>query len=307
MDKIKAMQTFVRIVEANSFSKAAETLGLPRAALTATMQKLEAHLGTQLLQRTTRRLSLTPDGAEYFRDCLAILGAVEASELAFIGPEANKPRGTLRVNLPGTVGRNLVVPHIGQFHAQFPDVQLHLGLTDHLVDLTQEGVDCALRVGELQDSAMIGKRVGSMRFVTCASPAYLARHGTPQSIAELALHSGIMHFSGKGGRAFDWDFMHGGQVLRVQMKGPVAVSDADGNVSCALQGLGLAQVALYQVREHLASGALVTVLAACPPTPMPMSLLTPQGRLAVPRVRAFANWITELLAQNADVRIDTES
>lgn len=303
MDKIKAMQAFVRIVEANSFSKAAETLGLPRAALTATMQKLEAHLGTQLLQRTTRRLSLTPDGAAYFRDCIAILGAVEASELAFIGPDANKPRGPLRINLPGTVGRQLVLPHIGQFHAQYPEVQLHLSLTDSLVDLTQEGIDCALRVGELQDSAMIGKRIGSMRFVTCAAPSYLTRHGTPRTIADLATHSGIMHFSGRSGRAFDWDFMHEGDVLRVQMKGPLAVSDADGNVTCALQGLGLAQAALYQVREHLGSGALVTVLADYPPTPMAMSLLTPQGRLAVPKVRAFANWVAELLSQNPDVQL----
>jgi len=303
MDKIKAMQTFVRIVEANSFSKAAETLGLPRAALTATMQKLEAYLGTQLLQRTTRRLSLTPDGADYFRDCIAILGAVEASELAFVGPEANKPRGLLRINLPGTVGRQLVLPHIGQFHAQYPDVQLHLGLTDSLVDLTQEGIDCALRVGELQDSAMIGKRIGSMRFVTCAAPSYLAQRGTPRTIADLATHSGIMHFSGRSGRAFDWDFMHEGEVLRVQMKGPLAVNDADGNVTCALQGLGLAQAALYQVREHLDSGALVAVLADYPPTPMAMSLLTPQGRLAVAKVRAFANWVAELLAQNPDVQL----
>lgn len=303
MDKIKAMQTFVRIVEANSFSRAAETLGLPRAALTATLQKLEAYLGTQLLQRTTRRLSLTPDGAAYFRDCLAILGAVEASELAFVGPEASKPRGPLRINLPGTVGRQLVLPHIGQFHVQYPDVQLHVGLTDSLVDLTGEGIDCALRVGELQDSAMIGKRIGSMRFVTCAAPAYLARRGTPHTIADLAAHSGIMHFSGRSGRAFDWDFLHEGEVLRVQMKGPLAVSDADANVTCALQGLGLAQAALYQVRDHLDSGALVAVLADYPPTPMSMSLLTPQGRLAVPKVRAFANWVTELLAQNPDVQL----
>ena len=303
MDKIKAMQTFVRIVEANSFSKAAETLGLPRAALTATLQKLEAHLGTQLLQRTTRRLSLTPDGADYFRDCIAILGAVEASELAFLGPEASKPRGTLRLNLPGTVGRELILPQIGQFHALYPEVQLHLSLTDSLVDLTQEGIDCALRVGELQDSAMVGKRIGSMRFVTCAAPAYLARRGTPRTIADLATHSGVMHFSARSGRAFDWDFVHEGEVLRVQMKGPLAVSDADANVTCALQGLGLAQAALYQVRGHLDSGALVAVLADYPPTPMAMSLLAPQGRLAVPKVRAFANWVAELLAQNPDVQL----
>jgi LysR family transcriptional regulator for bpeEF and oprC len=302
MDKIKAMQTFVRIVEANSFSKAAETLNLPRAALTATLQKLEAYLGTQLLQRTTRRLSLTPEGAEYFRHCIDILKAVDTAELAFRGPDAKKPRGLLRINLPNTVGRRLVMPHIAQFHAAWPDVQLQLSLTDRLVDLTQEGIDCALRVGTLQDSAFIGKQVGLMRFVTCASPAYLARHGTPHTLTDLAAHRGIMHYSGRTGRAFDWDFQQGKEVLRVQMAGPIAVNDADASVDCALQGLGLAQAAVYQVRQHLDSGALVAVLADHPPTPMPMSLLTPQGRLAAPKLQAFAGWITALLAENADVQ-----
>ncbi|SIR63623.1 transcriptional regulator, LysR family [Janthinobacterium sp. TND4EL3] len=303
MDKIKAMQTFVRIVEANSFSKAAETLNLPRAALTATLQKLEAYLGTQLLQRTTRRLSLTPEGAEYFHHCVAILKAVDTAELAFRGPDAKKPRGLLRINLPSTVGRTLVVPHLAQFHAACPEVHLQLSLTDRLIDLTQEGIDCALRVGDLQDSAFIGKQIGQMRFVTCASPAYLARHGTPHTLAELAAHRGIMHYSGRTGRAFDWDFLQDKEVVRVQMAGPIAVNDADASVDCALQGLGLAQAAVYQVRRHLDSGALVAVLPAHPPTPMPISLLTPQGRLAAPKVQAFAGWLTGLLAENADVQM----
>lgn len=303
MDKIKAMQTFVRIVEANSFSKAAETLNLPRAALTATLQKLEAYLGTQLLQRTTRRLSLTPEGSDYFRHCIAILKAVDTAELAFRGPEAKKPRGLLRINLPNTVGRRLVVPHLAQFHAAYPDVQLQLSLTDRLVDLTQEGIDCALRVGDLQDSAFVGRQIGQMRFVTCAAPAYLAQHGTPQTLAELARHRGIMHFSGRTGRAFDWDFLVENAVVRVQMAGPIAVNDADASVDCALQGLGLAQAAMYQVRQHLDSGALVAVLPDSPPTSMPMSLLTPQGRLATPKLQAFSSWITALFATQADVRL----
>ena len=139
----------------------------------------------------------------------------------------------LRINLPSTVGRRLVIPHIAQFHAAYPDVQLQLSLTDRLVDLTQEGIDCALRVGTLQDSAFIGKQVGLMRFVTCAAPAYLARHGTPQTLADLAAHQGIMHYSGRTGRAFDWDFFQGNEVQRVQMAGPIAVNDADASVACA--------------------------------------------------------------------------
>lgn len=167
------MQTFVRIVEANSFSKAAETLNLPCASLTATIKNLEAFLGTQLLQRTTRRLSLTPDGAEYFKSCLEILNVIDASELSFRGPDSKKPKGKLRVDLPGTVGRKLVIPHISQFHELYPEIELTISLTDRLVDITQEDIDCALRLRRLQDSALIGRQVGNMRFVTCAAPSYL--------------------------------------------------------------------------------------------------------------------------------------
>lgn len=302
MDKVKAMQTFVRIVEANSFTKAAETLDLPRASLTATMQNLEAFLGTQLLQRTTRRLSLTPDGAAYFAHCVAILQAIDASELAFRGPDSKRPQGKLRIDLPGAVGRNLVLPHIAQFHALYPDVELTISLTDRLVDMTQEGIDCALRVGQLLDSALIGRQVGSMRFITCAAPSYLAQYGTPAAIADLHGHRSILHFSGRTGRAFDWDFVVDDAVVKVAMQGPIAVNDADAYVCCALQGLGLAQAALYQVRAHLRSGALVEVLAPWPPTPMPISLLYPQGRMASPKVGAFAHWVGSLFGADPDLR-----
>lgn len=302
MDKLKAMHSFVRIVEANSFSKAAETLNLPRAALTSTLKNLEAYLGVQLLHRTTRRLSLTQDGADYFRQCLDILGAVEAAEAGFRGAGAQQTRGKLRVDLPAAVAHALVLPHLAQFHAAFPEVELNISITDRLVDLTQEGIDCALRVGHLQDSALIGRQIGNMRFVTCATPRYLAANGVPRAIGDLAAHRGVVHFSGRTGRAFDWDFVVGGEVTRVSVRGCVAVNDAQANVSCALQHLGLAQLGAYQVRHHLDSGALVEVLAATPPTPMPMSLLYPQGRMASNKVRAFADWVTALFAANPDLQ-----
>lgn len=303
MDKVKAMQTFVRIVEANSFTKAAQTLELPRAALTATLKKLEALLGTQLLQRTTRRLSLTPDGAQYYQQCLEILNAIEAAELSLRGVDAQRPKGKLRVDLPGAVGRNLILPHLGEFHAAYPDVELTLSLSDRLVDLTQEGIDCALRVGELQDSALIGRQVGTMRFLTCASPAYLKQYGKPRTLADLKNHRGVVHFSGRTGRPFDWDFVVDGKVVRVDVSGPIAVNDADAAVCCGLQGLGLVQAGQYQVREHLDSGALVKVLPKWPPTAMPISLLYPQGRMASPKLNVFAAWIASVFAADPDIAL----
>lgn len=302
MDRLKAMQTFVRIVEANSYTKAAETLDLPRAALTATIKKLEAFLGTQLLQRTTRRLSLTPDGADYYRKCQQILQAVEDAESVYRGQGAGQPRGKLRVELPGTFGRNVVMPHIAGFCRAYPDIELVVSLSDRVRDLTEEGADCALRVGALQDSAMIGRPLGSMRFVTCAAPAYLKAHGVPQVWSALRAHRCVSHFSGRTGRPFDWDFMVDGSVVTTEVRSAIAVNDAEASVSCVLQGMGLAQVARYQARPHLASGALVEVLAATPPTPMPVSLLYPQGRMSSPRLRVFADWLAARIADDADLQ-----
>ncbi|MCE3605394.1 LysR family transcriptional regulator [Massilia sp. P8910] len=301
MDKVKAMQTFVRIVEANSFSRAAESLHLPRASLTATMKNLEAFLGRQLLQRTTRKLSLTPDGAQYYAHCIDILAAIDASEQPFFGAGSTRPKGKLRIDLPSALARHLILPHIAVFHEAYPEVELGISITDRLVDLIQDGIDCALRVGQLQDCSMIGRQIGEMRFVTCAAPSYLARHGVPRSIADLQGHRSVVHFSARTGRPFDWDFVVGDSVTRIAISGPIAVNDADANLSCALQGLGLTQAATYQVRKHLADGSLVQVLAETPPTPMPVSLLYPQGRMAAPKLAVFAGWLAALFDADPDL------
>jgi LysR family transcriptional regulator for bpeEF and oprC len=269
------------------------------------MQNLEAFLGTQLLQRTTRRLSLTPDGAQYYKQCVEILSAIEAAELSFRGPDAKRPKGTLRVDMPGALGRHRVLPRIGEFHTAYPEVNLTLSLAERLVDITQEGIDCALRVGHLQDSSMIGRQIGTMRFVNCASPSYLERYGTPRKIEDLQAHRSVVHFSGRTGRAFDWELMVDGKVVKAEIGGPVAVNDADAYVCCALQGLGLVQSATYQVREHLESGALVQVLPESPPTPMPISLVYPQGRMAVPKLRVFADWLCALFSDDPDLRLQS--
>ncbi|HEX8615762.1 MAG TPA: LysR family transcriptional regulator [Telluria sp.] len=303
MDKVKAMQTFVRIVEANSFSRAADSLQLPRASLTATMKNLEAFLGRQLLQRTTRKLSLTPDGAQYYAHCIDILAAIDASEQPFFGAGSAKPKGKLRVDLPSALARHLILPHIAAFHALYPEVELSISISDRMVDLIQDGIDCTVRVGHLQDSSMIGRQLGEMRFVTCAAPSYLARYGVPQAIADLHAHRSVVHFSARTGRPFDWDFVVGDAVVKVAISGPVAVNDADANLCCALQGLGLAQAGTYQVRKHLADGALVQVLAGTPPTPAPVSLLYPQGRMAAPKLAAFAGWLAALFDADPDLAL----
>jgi LysR family transcriptional regulator for bpeEF and oprC len=306
MDKIKAMRAFVRIVEANSFSKAAETLNVPRAALTATIQKLEAALGVQLLQRTTRRLSLTPEGADYFRDCNEILQAIELAESRFKGPDAASPQGRLRVELPSTLGRNFILPQLAQFHERYPGLELAISFTDRLVDLTEEGADCAVRVGQLQDSSMIGRQIGAMAFVLCAAPAYAARHGLPATVADLPGHRSVMYFSGRTRRPFEWELLVDGAWTRFNLGGAITVNDADANLICALQGLGLARCARYQVRAHLQDGTLLPVLPGTPMPAAPISLLYPKGRMATPKLRVFAQWLTQLLDQDADLRLSAD-
>lgn len=295
------MQTFVRIVEANSFTKAAESLNLPRASLTATMQNLERHLGAQLLQRTTRRLSLTPEGERYYDHCAAILAAIDSAEEEFVGNGARSMRGRLRIDMPGSLGRAIVMPRIGEFRRQWPELDLTISLGDRLVDLAAEGIDCVLRVGELQDSSLVARRIGLMRFVIAATPGYLAMRGTPASIDDLTQHEGIMHFSGRTGRAFDWELEVDGGTTKIAVKGGIAINEADANLLCALQGLGLAQLASYQVRAH--PDALVEVLPGVRPTPMPVSLLYPRGRIANPRLQAFATWLAALFADDPDLRL----
>lgn len=301
MDKVKAMQTFVRIVEANSFTRAAESLNLPRASLTATMQNLERHLGAQLLQRTTRRLSLTPDGERYYAQCAAILAAIGAAEADFLGDDARRMQGRLRIDLPSALGRAIVLPRIGEFRRAWSGLDLSIGMSDRLVDLTGEGIDCALRVGALQDSSLVARRIGLMRFVIAATPGYLARRGAPASIDDLPDHEGIVHFSGRTGRAFEWELDDGDAVRKVAVKGGIAVNDADANLICVLQGLGLTQLARYQLRAH--PGQLVEVLPGVRPTPMPVALLYPQGRIANPRLQAFADWLAGVFADDPDLRL----
>lgn len=282
------MQTFVRIVEANSFTRAAESLDL---------------------QRTTRRLSLTPEGERYYGHCCAILAAIDDPEGDFLGEHAGRMQGRLRIDLPGALGRAIVLPRSGEFRQTYPALDLTISLGDRLVDLTAGGIGCALRVGDLPDSSLAARRIGPMRFVIAARPGYLTKRGTPETADALARHDATVHFSGRTVLAFEWTLTGeqtgegAGSVVRVAIDGGIAVNDAEANLLCALQGLGLAQLARYQVRTHVAQGALAIVLPAICPTPMPVSLLYPRGRIANPRLQAFASWPAGVFEADPDLRL----
>ncbi|SMG50959.1 LysR family transcriptional regulator [Paraburkholderia susongensis] len=293
MDRLQAMQVFTRVVDTNSFTRAAETLDLPRASVTTIIQNLEAFLGTRLMHRTTRRLSLTPDGAAYYERCVRILADVEETEASFQSGN-KKPHGKLRIDMPGSLGRLIVIPALCEFHTRYPDIDLQLGLTDRPVDLLQEGVDCVVRVGALQDSSLVARRIGLFEGVTCASPDYIKRAGMPASLEDLDNHKAVNYFSSRTGRTIDWAFMVDGQEVEVKMKGIVSVNDADAYVTCGVEGFGLIQPALFMVLPHLRSGQLVEVLPELKPLPMPISAVYPHSRHLSPKVRVFVDWIAEL-------------
>ena len=290
MDRLDVMRLFTRIVERHSFTLAAQDLEWPRSTATQVIQDLEKRLGVQLLQRTTRHVKATLDGEAYYRRCIAILGDVEDAEAAFSDA---KPRGLLRINVHGTLTRHFVLPALPAFLARYPDLQLHIGEGDRLVDLVSEGIDCVLRVGDLQDSAMVGRRVALLEEVTCASPAYVARHGNPVSIDDLTGHLSVGFVSSASGMALPFEFAVNGNQRHVALPSTVTVTSAETYVAAAKLGLGLIQVPRYHVQADLAAGTLVTVLPDFPPSPTPVSLLYPHSRQLSPRVRVFIDWVTQ--------------
>lgn len=293
MDRFQAMQVFTRVVDANSFTLAADTLGLPRATVTTTIQSLERLLKVRLLNRTTRRLSLTPDGASYYDHCVRILADIEDAEASF-HDVTRGPKGRLRIDAPPSIGRLILLPALCEFHARYPDIELAIGMSDRPVDMVQEAVDCVIRVGELADSTMVAKRIGTFESITCAAPSYLERYGEPRNIDQLDQHRAVHYFSGRTGRNIDWSFMVDGRVKEVAVKGAVSVNDAEAYVTCGLKGFGLIQPARYMVAPHLESGALREILPAWRPQSLPISVVYLHNRHLSPKVRVFVDWITEL-------------
>jgi LysR family transcriptional regulator for bpeEF and oprC len=293
MDRFQAMQVFTRVVEANSFTMAADGLGMPRATVTTTIQALERLLQVRLLNRTTRRLSLTPDGAAYYERCTRILADVEDAEASF-RDVARGPRGRLRIDTPPSIGRLILIPALCDFHTRYPDIELAIGMSDRPVDMVQEAVDCVIRVGELQDSTMVAKRIGTFESVTCAAPAYIERYGEPSTIDDLHKHRAVHYFSGRTGRIIDWSFMVDGSPRTIAVKGAVSVNDAEAYVNCGVKGFGMIQPARYMVAPYLQSGALREVLTEWIPPSMPISVVYLHNRHLSAKVRVFVDWVSTL-------------
>lgn len=298
MDRIDLYRVLVRVVEAGSFTKAAVTLNVPRSTVSTAIATLEARLGTRLLSRTTRKVSPTQDGLAFYERCLRLIEDSEELDALFRRDGSSAPSGRLAVDMPGRIGRLIVAPALPDFLERYPAIDIQIGMTDRAVDLIGENVDCAVRIGELPDSGLIARNMGLLPLVNVASPAYLARHGTPHTPADLSDgHVAVRYASPTSGRTESWDWLEGGELKALSLPGRVTVNSAEGYIACCLAGLGLIQVPAYDVRAQLEIGELVEVLPdfRCPP--MPVTLLYPHRRHLSHRLQVLADWLCSLLEE----------
>lgn len=297
MDRLQSMQIFARVVEMHSFSRAAESLSLPPSRVTRAVKDLETFLGVRLLQRTTRHISLTPDGTLYYDHCRKLLADIELVESSFPG-SAGQPRGRLRVDMTLSLARLVVLPAVKEFQARYPDVELTLTASDRTVELVQEGIDCVIRAGTPEDSpTLVAKRVGGFEWITCASPEYLEQRGTPQTLEDLAEHEAVGYLSSRTARTLMWHYVVDGEDRYVRMRERLIINDTDAYVTSALEGLGIIRAGSYMVIQHLRSGRLRPLLTNYPSPSVPLSVLYPRNRHLSPTVRAFVDWVAEIMKE----------
>jgi len=290
MDRIDAMQAFVAVADLEGFAPAARKLGLSASAITRLVAGLEERLGARLLQRTTRSVTLTDVGERYLERARRILGDVEEAE-ASAQAERTQPSGRLVVSAPLVFGRLHVGNMMSAYLKQYPAVSAELRLSDRMVNLVDEGIDVAVRIGHLADSSLVARTVGDMRQVVVASPAYLEERGTPLKPSDLAQHA-IVRFTGRS-LLNEWNFEENGRDVRVSHVSRYATNSADAAVLHAEQDGGLAMVLVYQAAEAIEAGRLKIVLADYEPPPMPINLVYPTSRLLSANVRAFIDLVVE--------------
>ena len=301
MDRFDAMQAFARVVEAGSFTKAAETLHMSRASVTQLVQQLEARLRVKLLNRTTRQVGVTADGAAYYERVVRLLADVDDAETSLSGASA-LPRGRLRVDVPSPLARMILVPALPAFHATYPDIQLDMGVSDRPVDVIGENVDCIVRGGELTDLSLIARHVGDLQLGVFAAPAYLAREGTPAHPRELEdTHHRIVGFLwARTGKALPYAMHRGAESIHLTGRYTLAVDDGNAYLAAGLAGLGILWLPDYMSRAHV-DGELVRLFDGWQMEPMPLYVAYPPNRHVSAKLRVFIEWIAGLMAQHAPI------
>ncbi len=299
MDQLAAMRVFARVVETGNFTRAANALEMPKTTVTNMVQGLEAHLRTTLLNRTTRRVMLTTDGALYYERAVQILSEIDELD-GSLSNTNTQPSGKLRVEMAGAFADNIIIPNLCEFYQQYPQIRLDLGVGDRLVDYIVENVDCALRVGTPRDQSLIARKVADLEFITCASPEYIARFGMPQQPEDLEKdHFAVGYLNATSGQVMTMPFDNGLRSVEVTPRYIVSANDSRTFQNAALAGMGIAQLAPFMIREEMAKGELVRVLPEWNREPMPVYIVYPQTRHVTNKVRVFVDWLAKLLHRSA--------
>lgn len=292
-ESLSGLVAFSVTVNSGSFAAAGRKLGLSASAVGKAVDRLELKLGARLFNRSTRALALTNEGEVVFRYAAKILNDLQDAQNELAQIQAS-PRGRLKISVPSIIGRRIVLPALPEFHAQFPDVVIDLSLNDLKVDVIEERYDLVLRLGELEDSSLQARRIGAHSFTTCASPDYLARHGTPQTVLELQQHHCIHYRFPTTGRQETWAFL--GAASTPQIKPSIVLDDGEALASAALAGLGIIQAPAYLVKDDIANGRLQALLGGHPQQRGSIWLLWPARNAQAPRLRAFIEFIAERVA-----------
>lgn len=290
MDRLKAIATFVRIIDTGSLSAAAEVSGQSAASVVRTLAALEKHLGVRLLNRNTRRLALTDEGAEYLSWSRRILAEFDEIEHNFDARQ-HSPGGLLRITAPVEFGRRYVAPLVNEFLASHPAMRIELSLLDHMVDLLEDRLDLAIRIGQLPDSSMVAIPLGKTRLVVCASPGYLQETGMVAHPSALRDHSCIV-FAPQGKH---WHFQDQGASITETVSARLVANQVQTASLACVQGLGIARLLHYQVANELRAGQLTRLLQEFEPSSLPIQMVYPHSRLLSPRVRQFIDWISPQL------------
>jgi LysR family transcriptional regulator, regulator for bpeEF and oprC len=298
-DQLAAMRAFARVVESGNFTRAAGSLDMPKPTVTKLIQTLEAHLRAKLLNRTTRRVTVTPDGAAYYERVVRLLAELDELDGSMTLSQAS-PKGRVRVDVSASLALLVIIPALPDFHARYPDIQIDLGVGDRPVDLIGENVDCVVRAGALTDQSLVARRIAQLPFVTVAAPSYVARHGEPGHPTDLEKgHHVVGYFREGSGRAYPFSFARNEEQLEVGGRYVVAVNDSNAYVAAGLAGLGIIQAPIFMVQQHIDTGALLTVLNDWTAELLPLHIVYPPNRHLSSKLRIFVDWIADLFARDA--------
>lgn len=301
MDRFDQYRIFAQVAEMGSFIKAAHTLEVPRASVSAAIQQLEAGLGVRLLHRTTRRVRLTPDGELLLDRVRTLLTDVDDIDQLFQASQ-RQVSGRLIVDAPSRIARRLIAPALPGLLRRHPQLQLILSATDRSIDLVREGVDCVVRIGTLHDSSLVVRALGHIALINCASPAYLRERGEPRQPEDLpAAHWAVGYASPRSGKELPWESLaDDGSPHLIEVPSRVVVNNAENYIACCLAGLGLIQIPRFDVQHLLDSGDLVEVMPTHRAAPMPVSLLYPHRRQRSRRLMVFLEWFEALMRPNLE-------